>query len=264
MKNSTSALATRSVVFYPVDNWGGWFTVISSSVLLASFSFVGIETVATTAQEAKFSPIHNSAISRHTSSNDQEHRENTGSSALDTTANNPFKFIVWIPIVATVTYVWGGWIVSQNVGRDNPCLPVLLGQTPSSCGSTSIFFISANDYHHNADQNTSTNTSTQMGNAITILLLISVSSTSSTALYVATRTLFGFAYTETKRHPGEQGPFFKTMSFLSKKSKFDVPYRAVLASAWLLGLPFLKYLPAAESSVYGNVSLLDISRPTVV
>lgn len=144
--------------------------------------------------------------------------------ALDTTSSNPFGYATWIPITAMVIYIWGGWIVTQNVGYNETI-------------TSSIFVTSAEKY------------SPAMASALTILLILNVASTSSTALYVASRTLFGVAYTTTKIHEDDMNPdrLLKIMALLSRKSKFDVPWVAVLVSSFLGWLPFFKYWLASPS-----------------
>ena len=236
---------------------GGWFASLASSIFLGSFSFVGIEVVAATAQEAVFP-----------SNSDRSVPANTGNAGVvpaddvppdlrppppqeepqilnTTSSDNPFQYAHWVPAVATFIYLWGGWIVSHNISWDSRLLPSFSWSSDSGGSGGSIFVTSANK------------SSPRMGTAVNVLLLLNVASTSSTALYVATRTLFGFAYNYIKTHDAESGLIIKVMSWLSVKSKFDVPYRAVIVSSWLLWLPFLKYLPSPDT--YLNVSNLIVA-----
>lgn len=239
---------------------GGWFAALLTSMFVGSFSFVGIEVIAATAQEAVFKNNRD----RTNSPNDAaphaaDHppppplpapngldQTSESSGLLDTTKDNPFEYAIWVPVAATFIYLWGGWIVSHNVPWDDDSLPALSWSSKSQKSGGSIFVTSGERY------------SETMGTAVTILLLLNVASTSSTALYVASRTLFGFAYNTTTRANDSRFSWFLTaMSWLSVKSKFDVPYRAVLVSSWLLWLPFLKYLksPGTYLSV-GDISIV--------
>lgn len=210
---------------------------------------MGIEVVAATAQEALFLDEYDRAPPAENASIIPDDdipldfrpppRDET-LQVLNTTAKNPFQYAHWIPIITTFIYLWGGWIVSHNVPWDSEDLPALPWSSKSGGSSKSIFVTSAKKY------------SDRMGTAVNVLLLLNVASTSSIALYVASRTLFGFAYTYTKTHDADSSRILEVMSWLSVKSKFDVPYRAVIVSSWLFWLPFLKYLPSPDT--YLNVS----------
>lgn len=228
---------------------GGWFASLLSSIFLGSFSFVGIEVVAATAQEAVFQDNDECSLPPDSGGVTSPHDippefrpppRDEGRQLLNTTAKNPFEYAHWVPLIATFIYLWGGWIVSHNIPWDHGLLPSLPWSSKSGGSSRSIFVTSAEWY------------SEGMGTAVNVLLLLNVASTASTALYVAARTLFGFAYTYTKTHDADRSRTLQVMSWLSVKSKFDVPYRAVIVSSWLFWLPFLKYLPSADT--YLNVS----------
>lgn len=215
---------------------------------------MGIEVVAATAQEAVFQSISDRYVPANTAgvvSPDDVPPDlrppppEEEPQILNTSSDNPFQYAHWVPAVATFIYLWGGWIVSHNISWDSALLPSLPWGSDSGGSGGSIFVTSAKRF------------SPRMGTAVNVLLLLNVASTSSTALYVATRTLFGFAYNYTKTHDAESGLIIKVMSWLSVKSKFDVPYRAVIVSSWLLWLPFLKYLPSPDT--YLNVSKLVVA-----
>lgn len=139
------------------------------------------------------------------------------------TTHDPFRHAAWVPVITMALYLWGGWIVTQNVNIDDDM-------------SSSIFIVSARKH------------SSALENTVHVFLILTVTSTGSTALYVASRTLFAFAYIVDKEHDSEREKKFKTLSALQKlarllsmKSKFDVPWAAVLASSFLWWLPFFKY-----------------------
>ncbi|CAI6094537.1 unnamed protein product [Clonostachys chloroleuca] len=171
---------------------GGWFTALAASIYIASFSYVGVEIVAGTAQEAKFV--------------DSKANESTSGGILNGSSNrerspiklkDPFKFSLWVPIVTTVIYVWGGWIVSENIYWKDARLPASVwsdGKTAPKGESRSVFVI-ANKDSGSAD-------SAMTSNALTALLIVHVLSTSTSSLYVASRTLFGLAYTSVKSREG--------------------------------------------------------------
>ncbi|ETS78431.1 hypothetical protein PFICI_10493 [Pestalotiopsis fici W106-1] len=264
-----SEVQSRDVIFQHPEG-ESWFGVLMSSMFLASFSYVGIEIVAATAQEAKngrndqsnvntreeegtannatFYPTHGSthqgvngnglmqSISSHSAS-----EENEASGRFDYPRKSPFQGLVqYVPIVSAVFYLWSAWVVMQNVAWDDPSQPTLAGDKKEDW-SSSIFINSAKMSHVQG-----------LDTALSIVLIINIASTSSTALYVASRTLFGLTFTISKEmNPDAQGWrkwWLYLMKFLSRKSKFDVPYVAVLVSAWGLILPFLKYIPGSKYS----------------
>lgn len=152
-------------------------------------------------------------------------------------------------------YTFGGaWAVTQNVAWDDQSQPSLAGSSPG--WSSSIFINSAKKSNVPG-----------LDRALTGLLIINIASCSSTALYVASRTLFGLTFTISKEmelNPPSQAwrkRWLSLMHFLSRKSKFDVPYVAVLISAWGLVLPFLKYVHGNSYLKVSNIHLLpaDIS-----
>jgi amino acid permease len=285
-------IAPREVIFHSSNGeYGGWFASISASVFLASFSILGIEIVAATAQEANFETTPPKTRRRPTLEDGNNemmsigvgsHRRRSSMTSLDhhhphhhhdhhnpttrgstsstsslphydpnedppiftgSTTNatkttivnrkDPFGYAMWIPTTVTVVYVWGGWIVSQNIRWDDERLPTLeWGAAVPKGASISPFINSAAD----------SGFSKHLPKTLTSLLVLHVISTSSSVLYVAARTLFGFAYTTSNRLAGHRRTWrYRVASWLAAKNKFDVPYVAVLVSAWLFWLPFLKY-----------------------
>lgn len=208
-----------------------------ASTFIASFAFVGIETIAATAREAQSeSPPKNSdTLTNGTSDVPQRPAPSVNDDY------NPFKGILWVPFVVTCFYIWGGWIVSQNVVWDDERLFKLKGS------SDSIFVFSALDFdNHGAAYNSCEyNSSSPLSRAIAGLLIINLVSTSSTVLYVASRTLFGLAYAKVRK--AEAKPIQRQTMLLwiarklARTSDFNVPFVAVLASTFLLFLPFIKY-----------------------
>lgn len=193
-------------------------------MFLASFSFVGIEVVAATAPEAS---LVKDSVANPRSENDFE---------------NPFEVpAILVPLTATLIYTWGGWVVTQNIASCDKRLPSLAWNTPRSTSddtgspyttqSDSIFVLSAGimspDYE----------------TAVTALLIVNLISTSSTALFVASRSLFGLAtrFPKPSREQESNKHFRWISEKLAKKNQFDVPYRAVWISGWLFWVPFLRF-----------------------
>lgn len=277
---------------YQENDYGGWFASISASIFLASFSILGIEIVAAAAQEANFettSPKEKPSLGERTldEGNELGHvrsqsrseasmdyglgRISRGSSIHEasqeppmptTTNKNPFSYAMWVPTVVTLVYVWGGWIVSQNINWEDDRLPTLEWGTALPEGASSSPFVnSANDSKF----------SRHLPIAMTSLLILHVVSTTSSILYVASRTLFGFAYTASIRLAGRRRTWrYKVVSTLATKNHFDVPYVAILVSAWLFWVPFLKYTSRRSfnsvSAALARVSFLpsNFFRPSML
>ncbi|KAH7307987.1 amino acid permease-domain-containing protein [Stachybotrys elegans] len=235
----------HSIFHHRENQIGGWFTSIMTSVLLASFSFIGIEAIAATAQEASPGFVTKSSPSNSHEQSNQGDRVTLRSEAANSLNHNPFQYAKWVPPLVTLIYVWGGWIASQNIRWDDPRLPSLswthpdTSATHSSTDSNSLFVIIA-DNRYSEDF---------MPRALTFLIIINVASTSSTALYVASRTIFGLAY-NTVKPGGLPRRRTKIVDVLVRKSKFDVPYMAIIASAWLVWLPFTRY-PSEDTFLIG-------------
>ncbi|KAI0136670.1 amino acid permease-domain-containing protein [Xylariales sp. AK1849] len=293
-----SPLEPRTYVFITAEAYGGWFGVLLTSIYLTSFAFVGVEAVAATAQEAKLKRVRGTSGKRSEGSEEELYEMTSGTGAPHTAArpdhsrpttqngapleaapNHTHSDVersdaqqsptnlelpldrtgeifrgpaLLVPLVATLIYVWAGWSVTQNINWDDPQLPSL--NWFSSDGS-SIFV----DVGRNYDPPTTTSTS-RLGNALTTLLIINVFSTSSTALFISSRTLFGLAYTLRKRHHDKPHVWWVRIArILSKKNKFDVPWVAVLVSAWLWWLPFTRYKANASIAIDVIVEMGSVS-----
>lgn len=198
-----------------------------SAIFLGSFSLVGIEVVAATAQEAVIYERRDSGLTPQTSLR------------VTDQFSWPAK---WVPGVVTVLYIWGVWAVSPDIpSSDLPQFQPSGNLTGAGSGAceASIFIDAACQIGPEHG----------LAKALTVLLMISLTFTATAAVYVSSRTLYGFAsdMTETK-----QGfflkPFFK---FCGKKNKYDVPQNAVFVSAWLFWVPFLKF---ANENTFTQVS----------
>lgn len=257
----SSTLNSRDVVFQLSGTPGGWFAALLTSIFLGSFSFVGIEVIAATAEEAKFRPSPHppppppvGVPPNHAPppSDPTPTRSVTYSRLLDTSADNPFEYAIWVPIAATFIYLWGGWIVTHNVAWNDSRLP---GWSSGSHQSSGSIFVTSGGMYSGA-----------MEQAVTVLLLLNVASTSSSALYVASRTLFGLAFNTAKagKDNSRYRWYFCIMCWLSVKSKFDVPYRAIFLSWVILSswLPFLKYLKSPDH--YLDVSDIFQIQPSLL
>jgi hypothetical protein len=164
-----------------------------------------------------------------------------------------------IPLVATFIYIWGGWSVTQDIDYNDPNLPSLLW---NSTEGASIFVDVAANYADSGNQTNGTSALTSnmdgqpLAKSLTALLIVNVFSTSSTALYIASRTLYGMAYTIQKNKETSRLWWVDVARVMSRKNKFDVPWVSVLMSAWLFWLPFVRY--------NANASIVSRSKGDVI
>ncbi|KAH7120582.1 amino acid permease-domain-containing protein [Dactylonectria macrodidyma] len=151
---------------------------------------------------------------------------------------NPFELASFLPIVITIIYLWGGWIVSQNVSWMSDSLPSLEWTDDSQpCNADiSIFVISADKLSRKGT----------LPNALTGLLIINIASTSGAALYIASRTLYGFTSAFVRDHKNEQGVMIFFARVLSLTTSWGVPWVSVLASVWMSFLPFVTHGASAK------------------
>ncbi|KAI9737190.1 MAG: hypothetical protein M1834_000783 [Cirrosporium novae-zelandiae] len=143
-----------------------------------------------------------------------------------------------VPAILTVIYTLGGWIITQNLPWNDDRLPRWSWDTAVNENSLSLFVISAGD-----------ETKT-LAKAVTALLIINTMGTSSTALFIASRTLYALTKDLANESSGLESrdsyfrirPLNKFLKLLGRKSAYDVPYAAVLASGPIfIYLPLLKY-----------------------
>ncbi|KAL6407547.1 putative amino acid transporter [Ilyonectria robusta] len=204
------------------DGWnGGWFAALVACILIASFAFIGIEAIAVTAKEVVFETNSDDLDADSLFSNTTEDlnpppestedgtvtrdiAESESLSVLDTdirssesTSNNPFELASLLPLVITVIYMWAGWIVTQNVSWKSVSLPSLEWTDNSDpCNADiSIFVMSADKLHKKG----------VLANFLTGLLITNIASTSGAALYIASRTLFGYTSAYARKHKDARG-----------------------------------------------------------
>ncbi|EEA22189.1 amino acid transporter, putative [Talaromyces marneffei ATCC 18224] len=205
----------------------GWFGGFMSSIFLGSFSLVGIEVIAVTAQETVVYEQRNSELTSRT----------------HWTVTDQFSWPArWVPGVVTGLYIWGAWAVTANIPSTD--LPQfypsnnLTGFTVGPCQAS--IFIDA------ACQNGQGNA---LAKALTVLLMISLTFTATAAFYASSRTLYGFASDMIQSRQVQPTSFLGTIfGFCASKNKHGVPQNAVLVSAWLFWVPFLKFTNAESFS----------------
>lgn len=274
----------RNVAFINTNAFGDWAGVFFTSIYLTSFGYVGVEAVAATSREAKLredtghtapapvvdgyemnnlpsglltgnmrsptsDPHATSSVdaapgpARHATHSAGAPRPGPHYQARRTYRTGDIfrRPAMLVPLVATFIYIWGGWSVMQNVDSSDPNLPSLVWDGP---GGTSIFVEVANNDHNEG-----------LSKSLTALLIVNLFSTSSTALYIASRTLYGMAYTSLKKRRS------KIAGWLAKTTKHGVPWISVLVSAWLFWLPFIRYGPGTNVNIVSRRGLKSRVSP---
>lgn len=213
----------------------GWFGAITTSIYLASFSFVGIEVIAATAQEAD---IHKQP-SRTASDDSSRSRSNR--------AVNPFANAAkLVPFFITILYTWGGWVASFNASAADLEYFRYGNPKPNENNINTIFVLTAR------------HTTPRLAAALTVLLALSILSTSCAALYVASRTFYALASDMGARNNQSRSTLKRILVYTLPQKKSwpgcifsGVPITAVLVST--LSLCWVPFTMLADSENYGHV-----------
>jgi amino acid permease len=217
----------REVVFHHTGPYG-----IPGALGVAVFAlcseFVGIESIAILAMEAVVEQSH--PVRKALEADDLASMEDGQPVQEAEGLSNKDLFsrpAMLVPVLTTTLYILLGWIVMENISWTDERLPTLDGR---SNASHSVFILSARDY------------SETLGNIVAFLMIVIAVSTSTTTLLLASRSLFGMAlihsgYPDATVGASCRSAFIKRMFlFLSRKSKFNVPWVAVLLPSLAPGL----------------------------
>lgn len=233
----------RETVFHYTGP-GGVFGALGVAIFALCSAYVGIESIAALAMEADVEP--SDSPSGVVKDNDPPSLER-GTQIPQTARTNPLpdkdlfsRPAVLVPIIAMVTYVASGWIVTENIDWTDDRLPTLDGRTNAS---------------HSSFINSARDRSEVLGAVVTVFMIVIAASTAATTLYVASRALYGMALIHSGKTDGTSGIINrvqnKVFSLLSSKSRFNVPWIAVLVSALIPSFfPFMKHVwPGASGPV---------------
>jgi amino acid transporter len=227
-KIGTSNYPNR-VLVRDVDATASWAQALFMSLSIAAFAFVGVETTAASALEARVprekNPTHSRAIGK------------------------TVKFsAVYISFFAGVMYVLAGVLVTLNIKYDDPSLPRvswIKGPTDAAIGSTTSAFVLV----------AKASRIPGLAGTLNVFLMFTALTCANTNLYVASRTLFSL----TRSLDGGSGqPWYTRMlAYLGKTNNRKVPLRALVASCIFAWVPFL-YLASAHGPDTSIGTILDV------
>ncbi|KAI9836444.1 MAG: hypothetical protein M1819_001476 [Sarea resinae] len=206
------------------ENWGFAFL---NSLSIATFAFVGVETTAATALEARLTvPMGG---------------ENPSTRSLKNVATR-------VPILAAVLYFFGSLFVTLNMQWDDRNLPraswIPLGNDNVVKGtSNSAFVIIATESKIKG-----------LPGVVTVFLLFTGLTAANTQVYIASRTLFSLT------RDIEASAWWSCLGYFGRTNDRMIPMRALLASCIFLPIPFA-YLSNKAGTTVQDVSLYWTSCP---
>lgn len=218
-----------TVLVRDTDVTNSWAQAFFMSLSIAAFAFVGVETTAASALEARV----------------PEERNPTQSRAIGKTV----KFsAVYISFLAGCMYVLGGVLVTLNIQWDDPSLPRMSWiSDPSSTGlgSTNSAFVLVAEASKIPG----------LAGTLNVFLMFTALTCANTNLYVASRTLFSL----TRSLDGGRGqPWYtRLLAYFGKTNNRKVPLRALVASCIFSWIPFL-YLASAHGPDTSIGTILDV------
>jgi amino acid transporter len=206
-----------------------WAQALFMSLSIAAFAFVGVETTAASALEARVS----------------KEKHPTQSRAIGKTV----KFsAVYISFLAACMYVLAGVLVTLNIEWDDSRLPRMSWVTATSdagIGSTNSAFVLVAEASKIPG----------LAGTLNVFLMFTALTCANTNLYVASRTLFSL----TRSLDGGRGqPWYtRLLAYFGKTNNRKVPLRALVASCIFAWIPFL-YLASAHEPDTSIGTILDV------
>jgi amino acid transporter len=208
------------------DSWAQAFLM---SLSIAAFAFVGVETTAAFALEARVTEERNPSNSR--------------------TIGKTVKFsAVYISFLAGVMYVLAGVLVTLNIKWDDPRLPRMswvTGPLEDGTGSTASAFVLVAEASKVPG----------LAGTLNVFLMFTALSCANTNLYVASRSLFSLTRS---LDGGPRQPWYtRLLAYFGKTNNRKVPLRALIASCIFAWIPFL-YLASAHGPDTSIGTILDV------
>ncbi|KAK6954051.1 hypothetical protein Daesc_004013 [Daldinia eschscholtzii] len=202
-----------------------WFPALCICLSTATFAYVGVETPAAAALEAR--PTRASAQRRNQASN------------IGETIRFASK---WTSAFACVAYTLSGIFVSLSVDPTDCRLPRVGWLNYHRCNTVQSAFVLV------AENRGTTN----IANVFNAFLVFTALSCANTNLYIASRTLFGLT---NQIDGGPDEPWYlNILAWLGRTNNYRVPIRAMTVSAFaFIWVPFLQlYQPSTTSGKDGG------------
>lgn len=228
--------------------WKRFLTNYRMSISIASFAYVGVEVVAASALEARW-PSSDCRV-------DTDLSERSNPELL---IGQTVKFSsVYIPVLATISYVLASVLASFNIRRDDCLLPRVSWANSTECDSSSP---SGNHTVYGATNTTSAFVAIAMeaglpplDHVFNVFLVFTALTCACTNLYVASRALFGLT-TRLDDSPG-QPILLRCLAWFGTTNRHRVPMRAMIFSAVLFcWVPFLQ-LDSKSSNISMFIEIL--------
>lgn len=230
MRHRTGGLPFCKSLLQQSEKFGTNTTRMSISI--ATFAYVGVEVVAASALETRWS--------------NTRRRTQTGQEVFF--IGKTIKFTaIFFPFLAAISYALSGLLTSLNIPRDHCSLPRLSWvHKPQRCfndtvASRSAFIINAAE-----------SGIPHLSNVFNAFLVFTAVTCANTNLFVASRSLFGL----TARLDGgsRQKWYIRFLAFFGKTNRHKVPMRAVVFSAVVFcWVPPLQVLGKKRQTSAGEV-----------
>ena len=220
-----------TVIVRDLDVTNSWAQAFFMSLSIAAFAYVGVETTAASALEARV----------------PEERTPTQPRAIGRTV----KFsAVYISFLAGVMYVLAGVLVTLNIPWDNTRLPRMSWVTGPSeegttAGSTASAFVLVAEASNVPG----------LAGTLNVFLMFTALTCANTNLYIASRSLFSL----TRSLDGGPGQpwYVRLLAYFGKTNHRKVPLRAIVASCIFAWIPFL-YLASEHGPDTSIGTILDV------
>jgi amino acid transporter len=221
-----TSLYPETVIVRDLQATDSWAQAFLMSLSIAAFAFVGVETVAAFALEARVTEERNPTNSR--------------------TIGKTVKFsAVYISFLTGAMYVLAGVLVTLNIRWYDERLPRMSWiKVEAERSSASAFVLVAEDSKIPG-----------LASTLNVFLMFTALTCANTNLYVASRSLF--ARTRSLDGGSRQPWYVRVMAYFGKTNNRKVPLRALIASCIFAWIPFI-YL-ASNNGPGTNISnILDV------
>jgi amino acid transporter len=228
-----TSLYPDTIIVRDTEVTDSWAQALLMSLSFASFAFVGVETTAAFALEARVTKVKTPTNPR--------------------TIGKTVKFsAVYISFLAGVVYVLAGVLIILNIEWDDPrLLRISWAPRPSedvTVSTPSAFVLVAE-----------TSKIPGLAGTLNVFLMFTALSSANTFLYVASRTLFSL--TRSLDGGSRQPWYIRLLAYFGKTNNRKVPLRAMIASCFITWVPFL-YVTSEQEPNMSAVNILGVLSDT--